>query len=191
MTHLAVSGHELHADQVVTGETKPPRQPTKPTPKCQARHTGIGDLSKRGRQGLLLSGRVDVRPPSATAHAGGSIIGTHHYRAHGRQIDDETPVARRVPREAVPAAADSKQQFTLARKGHGAHDVCSIGTAGDQCRVLVDHSVPDPARRLIPLIPWDQQRAAQARTKVSNRGALYGCFSARELYGTQTCRSRL
>src|SRR5215471_2451957 len=189
MTHLPVSGHELHTYKVVAGETKPPRQPTKSTPKRQASHSGIGDLSDRGRQPVLLSCSIEVRPPGSTLHASGSIIRTHDYRAHGRQIDHESAIARRVPRKAVSAAADCKQQLAFARKSHGAHDVRSVGAASDQSRVLVDHSVPDPACWLIAFVPRGQQRSAEARAKFPNGGALYGCLGSRELYSEQICRS--
>src|SRR5215472_6753546 len=111
--NLAVSGHQLNTDQIVAGETKSPRQPAESAPKCQARYAGIRDLSERGRQRLLLGCSVDVAAPCAARRAGRLSIRMHGYRTHGRQVDHQSAIARRVSGETVSAAAHREQQLAF------------------------------------------------------------------------------
>jgi hypothetical protein len=76
----------------------------------------------------------------------------------------------------VSAATHRKQQFAFTRKSDGAHDVPGICAAGDQRGTLINHSVPDMARQLIPLVAWGKQRSAQARAQVPNGRAFNRCL---------------
>src|SRR5260370_33542632 len=84
------------------------------------------------------------------------------YGIHGRQIDHETAVARRIAREAVSTAAHGEKEFALARERYSAHDVSGVGATRDEGGVLVDHSVPDTARHVIPFLARGEQSTPQA-----------------------------
>ena len=134
---------------------------------------------------MLLGCSIDVRTPGSTGHAGGSSIRIYDYGTHGRQIDYESAIARRVPGKAVSPASHGEQQLTFTSKSDGAPHICSVRATRDQRRVLVNHSVPDVARRLILLLPGSKQRSLKTRAQVPDSRALNHRLCTRELYGAQ------
>src|SRR5260370_18158274 len=112
------------------------------------------------------------------------------YGIHGRQIDHETAVARRIAREAVSTAAHGEKEFALARERYSAHDVSGVGATRDEGGVLVDHSVPNTARHVIPFLARREQSTPQARPQVLYRPPFERRLAACWLFGPRSRRPR-
>jgi hypothetical protein len=69
--------------------------------------------------------------------------------AHRREVDDEAVVDDGGARDVVAAAADGERKPVLGSEADRDRHVGGVGASRDHRRVLVDHAVPDAARRLV------------------------------------------
>jgi hypothetical protein len=61
---------------------------------------------------------------------------------HGREIDNDASVANAMARKAVPSSAHRYLQPIIPSKAHGAYDIGSPSTTGNQGWPTVKHAVP-------------------------------------------------
>ena len=74
--------------------------------------------------------------------------------------------------EGDPAVYVYDQEFTFACEGDGLTDVIGIEAAGDECRALVVHAVPDHAGAVVLRMARQQQLAGQAVAEFGDRRLL-------------------
>jgi hypothetical protein len=84
---------------------------------------------------------------------------------HRRQVDDEPVVDGRKASDVVAATTDGDEQVLLARELDSAGDVRGGHRPDDQCRMRVDHAVPDAAGFVEIGIGRFDDRAGDARAK--------------------------
>jgi len=82
------------------------------------------------------------------------------HAVHRREVDHESAVADGAARDVVAAAPNRERQSGLPREVHGGDDVGRTGTARDDRRISVDHSVPELSRLVVPCVARQHELAA-------------------------------
>ena len=59
-----------------------------------------------------------------------------------------------------------RKKIVRARKVYRLNDIRRASTAGDERRVAIERTIPEPARVVIAIIPRKEQLAAQTRAQV-------------------------
>ncbi len=115
---------------------------------------------------------VEVAQQAAALDVRPARRGIDPRAAQARQVDLQAAVAGGLAGEAVAAALDRDQQLALAREVDRALDVRGAGRLHDERRVPVELRVQDAPRRVVARIAREQQRPAQARLELGDRGLL-------------------
>ena len=145
----AVRGHELDREQVVDRQAELPLQSAHAAAERETGHAGVGDDADGAREVELLRGLVELPQERAAAHARGARARIDLGAAQPLHVDHDSAVARRVARDAVPAAAHGHEEALLACEPHGRDDVLGARRPDDQGGPAVDHAVPDHAGRVV------------------------------------------
>src|SRR5262249_33697251 len=100
---IRVSGHDLHAGEIVDGQPESPRQITPSAPQRVAGDTAhvavAADRTETERRRLA----VHVAPERAALHRGGLRRRVDDHSPHGREIDQQRVVTDGETRGAVAA----------------------------------------------------------------------------------------
>lgn len=169
---LAIGGHQVDGEQVVAGEAVLAHQPAEAAAERQTADAGVGHgTAGRGEpEGLGLA--VKLAPEHAALRLDRAGGGVDAGGLHQGQVDHQATVAGGKASRAVAAAADGDQEFVLAREIDRLDDVGHPGALGDQAGALVDHPVPELARRIVARVMRTQQRTAQTGSKSINGGGV-------------------
>src|SRR5690349_5645145 len=100
---------------------------------------------------------VELTPGYARLCAGGLMRGIDADALHAREVDNQSTVADGIAADIVAATANSHQNTVRIREIDAVNHVRNSGAAGNQCRALVDHAVPDLAGVLITWVARTQQ----------------------------------
>ena len=138
----AVRRHDLHRQEIVTAQARLAAQPAHPAAESQPGHAGVADESARCRQGMLLSRRIELRPPRATATARGPRGWVDADIAEGAQIDHDGVVSDTRTREVVTTAADSQVPSGGPREPDRGGHVIRRTDPGYRPRPPVDVAIP-------------------------------------------------
>src|SRR5206468_8720065 len=79
-----------------------------------------------------------------------------------------------VTGDVVAATADRDGEAPIAREAEGESRVVGAGAAGDECRLTVNHPVPDVAALLVAGVFGEQQLAAELRGQLPHTGLVEG-----------------
>src|SRR6266545_6056622 len=149
---LTVRRHDVGRDQVVAGETEPPREVADPAAEGQAANPGGGeDAARRGEPEGVGRG-VQVSPRGATLRPGRPPRRIDADPFHPGEVDDHPAVTRAEPRHSVRATADGQVDPAFASEVHRGDDVAGVHRAHHDRRPLVDHGVVDLAGLLVHLV---------------------------------------
>ena len=137
-----VGSDHISRDEIVDRKAVLAGQPSKAATEGESGDARIGDsASSRGEpEGLGLM--VELDPLHAGLGPGRTSSRIDTNALHGREVDDEAPVADGKARVVVTSAAHRDLQALIPAEVHGAHHVGSAGTAGNQGWPSVEHPVP-------------------------------------------------
>ena len=100
---------------------------------------------------------VEVPPEGSAFDIGGLRLRVDGDAIHRREIDQQAVVADGVASHIVAAALDRQQELMFAGEVHRTDHVGDAGRLDSQRGTLVDHLVPDRARRVVTLLAGKQQ----------------------------------
>jgi hypothetical protein len=89
------------------------------------------------------------------------VLGIDVNSFHQRQVDHQAAVAHRLPRDIVPAATDRHFEASIPREIDCVDDICGSETAGDQRGSLVDQTIVNAPRVVVPDLAGQQQRPGE------------------------------
>src|SRR5262245_9607395 len=72
-----------------------------------------------------------------------------------------------MARDRMTAASNGDERAALAREAHGFHSVVGASAAGAERRKAVGGTIPDPARLVVALFAWPQQRPRKRARNVA------------------------
>jgi len=118
---------------------------------------------------VALSGRVQVLPERTAAAGRRPQLGIDGDLAHQAQVDDKTPVADAVTRDAVTSAADRHGKVRFTREPDRCHHVCNVERSDDQLRVPFDHPVERGSRDVEVPVSRSYDRSSMPLSQLSRR----------------------
>ncbi len=116
---ITVGGDDLDGEQVVDRQPKLAREPAHPAAERQTGDAGVGDHAGRYRQAVSLGRAVKITEQGASPSASDAGDRIDGDLLHGGEIDDETAVARAVPRCGVASPTDGDGKGIGAGEGDG------------------------------------------------------------------------
>ena len=167
-----VGGHDVDGQQLIDGQPVLAHQPSDAPAEGQSRQPGVGDDAGRNGQpeGLGLAVELAEQHPRLGPRRPG--LGVDADPPHRREVDEDPVVTRRVPREAVPAAADGEGEAGPASEGERLHDVGDPSAPRDERRMSVDRPVPDPAVLVVAGVAGAKDVAAEGVLELGERGVV-------------------
>ena len=168
---VAVGRDEVDLQQAVDRHAVLPGQPADAAAEGQAPEADGASVAERRREPVL------VRGPRVLAGRRAALGGTdlaHRVdvdRAQGAEIDQHPAVARRVPGDAVAAAADGDLEVEIASRDDRARDVDGRLGADDHRGPPVVVGVVRAARLVVAGIAVDQDATADRRTDRAQVGS--------------------
>jgi hypothetical protein len=168
---LAVGGDQFRAGEVVAGGPEPAGQPADPAAQGQPGQPGVADDAGCDGQAVLLGSRVELAVQHPGPGPGQSPRRVNLDLADGPQVDHQAAVADRPPGHAVPAGPDRDRQAVLAGEPDRGGHVRGVLAARDHRRAAVDRAVPDPAGRVVALVPVDKDLALTSFASRTSREA--------------------
>jgi hypothetical protein len=121
----------------------------------------VRDDADRTDEAEPLRRVVQVAEEGAASHARGSPLRVDLGAAHAGEVDHDSVVARRQPRDAVPAAADRDQQLLLASEPKRGDHVVDVRRPNDESGAAIRHPVPDSARLVVAGIVREDDLAGE------------------------------
>src|SRR5947209_11762827 len=101
---------------------------------------------------MALAGRIEILPERSAAARRDARLRIDDDLPHQPQVDDETPVADAVTRDAVAASAHGNRELRLAREPDSRSDVGDIEWPDDQLRPAGEHTVERGPRKLVAAV---------------------------------------
>ena len=170
MDEVAVCGHEVCADEVVTCETELAHRPADAAAEGKARYSRRRHEAACRRETVRLSFVVDVGPGRSGADGGAAGARIQANLVQPREIDHDPAVAGREARNAVTAAADGDGQVVAAREADGRDHVGRTGAADDKRgSAMVVVAVPDAAGLGVALVVGRDDLAAHGLSQLPDR----------------------
>ncbi len=161
----SVGRDDVGGDQVVAREPETTHEPAQAATERETGDAGRRHRAHGRREPERLGRRVEIAERAATAGARDATDGIDLHAPHGRAVDHEATVARRLAGEAVAAAAHGHREALCAREQDCAHHVGGIGAAHDGGRPAIDRCIPDRPRVLVPFVRRQDQRAVELRAQ--------------------------
>jgi hypothetical protein len=122
---------------------------TKTTPESKTRDACGRHQAAGGRQGIVLSGPVELAPSDSSASAGSPSIATDFNPLHSSKVDDQAVVTGCAAGNVMATTPDCDWQLHLAGECDGCCHVIGAYASGDSSRPPVDHPVPNSPGRII------------------------------------------
>jgi hypothetical protein len=140
--------------------------PAQPAAERQPGQAGLGHDARRRRQAELLRRAIELAQQHSGLDARGARSRLDADALPPGEVDDHAVVAHRVAGHVVTASAHGEREVALAGEAQGGDDVLGAGAAREHRRPAVDHVVPDPPRRLVPLVARTHQLAGERRAQL-------------------------
>src|SRR6185369_14827207 len=153
MQVLAVCGHDVGPDEVVTRQPTATNQPADPSAESESGDSRGGDEATGEGEPERLRLRVNIAPQAAGLRRDGPPVRVDPHSVHRREVEDHTAVAGREARDAVPAAPHRDGQTLTASELDAGQHVGHTVAPDDQRRLLVMRTVPDRSRLVVRRIP--------------------------------------
>ena len=104
---------------------------------------------------------VQIAPQRAAFRAKALSLRIDPNASHQGEIERQSSVANGVAGDVVAAPSHRKHETALAGKFDRLDDIGDAGGSHDQRGAFVGHTIPDPPRLIIVVVPRAQQLTAQ------------------------------
>ena len=162
----AVREHDVHAHEVVDGESVLAAQIADSAAQGEAAHARGREEPARHGQAEGVGRVVHVAPqaPSLDPHRGVLLVDPDPLQA--REVEHEAVVAGAETRTVVRPPAYRQEQLLLAGEIHPRHHVRHVRAPRDQGRAPIDHAVVDLAGGIVGGVARGDELAAKLRAQV-------------------------
>lgn len=143
-----VGGDDIGSAEVVACEPKGAHEPADAAAEGEARNAGSRRDPAGDGEAECLSLVVEIPVEDAGLQANRSRRGIDTDSLHAREIQHQAVVPQGRTCDVVPAGTHGQRDIPLAGEAQRGEHVGHAGAARDSGRSLVDHGVPEGARRI-------------------------------------------
>ena len=170
--NASVCRHHLGANQHVATQPDLVREPPQTAAQCQASNTSVTDESAGHGQPVRLRCCVEFGPCGATTACCDTGIRINRDGPHQTQVDRQPTVTQRTPSKVVSTTSHGDfDRMALAPRECNGH-VSRARAPHRGGRSLPNGSVPNVARRHIPIFAWQTDRAGHSSAKLGERNSI-------------------
>ena len=178
---------DIDGYKIVAGQAVLPGQPAPAASEGQAGDPGRGDLTAGSRQPEGLGLVIKLPPCHAGVRAGGASGWIDAYGLHPGQVDHQAGGAHCIARDIVTTPTYGENHIMRTGEIDRCDHVGRSRTAGNQCRALVDHAIPDFAGCIVTVVTSTQESTAQTPLELFDNFLAENSFGPRVLDDLHVC----
>jgi hypothetical protein len=145
----AVRTDHVGCDQTVARQAEAASKAAEAAAEGKAADTRLRDSAHRSCQAECLRRAIELTENDTGLYERGARLWVYTNVVHRREIDEQSTLAGRMTRKAVPSSAHCDQQLMVASESDSTDHIVGIRAARDQCGLAIEGPVPHLARGFV------------------------------------------